>query len=148
MNEQDRKWAMENLTPYNSFEDFIERGLQKPGIKNWVHFIDQHKFLCDPYTQKMLVDFVGFYENLHEDFDYIKKKLLGNVNMTLPLANKSKPENNPDYRPFYTKRMQDVVAQIYKRDLDLFGYNFDNSSLKAQISKRPNWAATDGAAEQ
>ena len=136
MNDDDRKWGTENLDPYISFEDFITRGLKKPNILQWVHFRHQHEFLCNPCTGNLLIDFLGFYENIQEDFQYIADKLLGGVNLALKSENKTHTNGKSDYKSFYTQEMRNIVAHVYKKDIDLFGYNFDNSSLNAQLTSR------------
>jgi hypothetical protein len=32
----------------------------------------------------------------------------------------------PDYRQFYTPELRDRVARLYRRDIEQFGYEFDN----------------------
>jgi hypothetical protein len=67
-------------------------------------------------------DFIGQYEKLQEDFDFICKVLkLGQRD--LPHTNSSKHD---DYKKYYTQEMIDYVADTHKRTIDLFGYTFDN----------------------
>ena len=134
MNEHDRKWAAANIIPYKNFDDFIKRGLKS--IPLAMHFMPQYKFLCLPNSQNLLIDFLGFYENLQEDFQFIKNKLSVNENLTLRHENKTVSFDNPDYRENYTDETRNIVAEVYKKDIELLGYNFDNSSLKSQLANR------------
>lgn len=67
------------------------------------------------------MDFVGRFENLQEDFDYvcdrvrIKRKKLTH-------ANKSKRDR--DYRKYYDSETKEIVAKKYADDIGRFGYEF------------------------
>lgn len=136
MGERDRMWAAANLVSYRDFEDFIKRWLNKSSIQQYIHFWPQYEFLCIPYSQEISVDFLGFFENIQDDFLYIKKILSLTTNIALRHENKIASYDKLDYRDFYTEEMRDIVAEVYKRDIELLGYSFDNSSLKSQLTRR------------
>ena len=79
----------------------------------------QATHVCDADGQ-LIVDFIGYYERLNEDFGKVASRL--GVNVTLPKANTSKHE---DYRSYYTPALRERVAEHYRRDIELFGYEFD-----------------------
>lgn len=68
-----------------------------------------------------LVDFVGIFENLEEDFDFICKKL--GLNASLPRLNSSGPR--VDYRNLYTEDGQRRVAELWAVDIKNFNYVFN-----------------------
>ena len=71
----DRQWAAINIANF-SFEEFVLKRLScNPGILEWVHFIPQYQFLISYTMQKYPIDFIGFFENLKEDFDTIKARI-------------------------------------------------------------------------
>jgi hypothetical protein len=96
-----------------------------------------------------LVDYVGRFEVLSEAMDYVGKQVgLGDV--SVPKINKSakksrlfddgldglfqrklveiikgKIKMRDDYRSYYDDESMLRVAELYKRDIDLFGYEFD-----------------------
>ncbi len=140
MNEIDEKWAAINLKAFDNFEEFIKIGLFKRNIRRHLHFKPQYKFLLTPYNKKILVDFIGFFENIENDFKYIKNKLSMDADVYLKHENKSGNRKH-NYKDYYTNEMKDIVAHIYKKDIEIFGYNFDNSSLKQQLDKR--WSLID-----
>ena len=106
-------------------------------INKYVHFVPQYKFLCTPNDDKFLVDFLGFFENIQDDFEYIKNKLALDDNLAVLHENKTTSNNKQlDYRDFYTNETREIVAAVYKKDIELLGYNFDNSSLKKQLTNR------------
>ena len=138
INEGDRRWAAANLAAYGNFDDFIKGWLNISNIEQCVHFIPQYKFLCLPNDNKLLVDFLGFFENIQDDFEYIKNTLSLDGNLAIRHENKTASDDKQlDYRDFYTNETRDIVSEVYKRDIELLGYNFDNSSLKTQLSNRP-----------
>ena len=67
-----------------------------------------------------IVDFVGYYERLHEDFARACERL--GVRAELPRANTS---SHRDYRSYYSPATRDLVATHFHRDIELFGYTFD-----------------------
>ena len=101
-----------------SFEAFIEWVIKTPtpypkGITKL-----QQQMLCDE-NGNLLVDFVGRYETLHQDFEFICQKLV--ISEKLPHLNKSKHD---DYRSYYNNHTQNLVAEHFKSDIQLFGYKF------------------------
>ena len=69
---------------------------------------------------KLIVDFVGRYENLAKDFQSVCKIL--NINPSLPHINSS---GNRDYKSLYNEKTKKIVAENFKEDIDLFSYTFD-----------------------
>jgi len=67
-----------------------------------------------------LVDFVGYYEHLQEDFAKVCERL--EIRADLPRVNTSV---HRDYRLYYTPATRDLVAKHFRRDIELFGYEFD-----------------------
>lgn len=139
MTERDRKWAAENIVPYRDFGDFITRWLKRSNIHQYIHFVPQHEFLRVPHNQHLAVDFVGVFENIQDDFQRITNRLFANTNLTLRHEITTASNHKLDYCDFYTNETRDIVADVYKEDVELFGYNFDNSSLRSQLSNRQRW---------
>ena len=67
----------------------------------------------------LLVDFVGKFENLDEDFRSICQKV--GISARLPHINKSK---RTDYRDYYDAETREVTARLYAEDIERFGYTF------------------------
>jgi hypothetical protein len=75
---------------------------------------------------KLLVDDIGHYETLHEDFGRICRHV--GIDAELPHLNRS---HHRDYRTYYTDRTRALVAEHFHRDIAMFGYNFDGWNEKA-----------------
>jgi len=69
----------------------------------------------------LLVDFVGRYENLEEDFAIICERIGIPV---VPLPHLRRAGDRHQYREYYTEKLRDVVAEVYRPDIDTFGYSF------------------------
>jgi len=137
MNNIDKNWASRNLSDYGNFDDFVKRWVTTSNIEKYIHFIPQYRFLCIPNRDEIKVDFLGFFENLEEDFAYIARQLSMADNVTLKHKNKTASNDKKiDYREFYNAETCDIVSEVYKKDIELFGYNFDNSSVATQLTNR------------
>ena len=107
----------------NGFEDFLRWEIER----NKSH---QHTFVCDDQG-RLIVDFIGHFERLAEDFSEVCSRL--RLNATLPKANASEHD---DYRSYYTPTTRAMVAKHYRRDMELFGYDFDGIARNvSQVEK-------------
>jgi hypothetical protein len=93
------------------FEDFVNWEIQRRAF--------QHSYVTD-HRGNQIVDFIGYYERLGEDFAKVCARL--KLPAELPHANISP---HRDYRSYYTPETRELVANKFKRDIELFGYNFD-----------------------
>lgn len=75
---------------------------------------------------KLLVDFIGYYEALHDDFALICRH--AGIDASLPHLNRSQ---HRDYRSYYNDYTRALVETHFRRDIDLFGYTFDGRDGKA-----------------
>lgn len=81
--------------------------------------MSQHHYVCGA-NGEWLVDFVGYYERLQEDFEMVCARL--KVNAQLRQANSS---SHRDYKTYYTPITRERVAKHFQRDIELFGYEFE-----------------------
>lgn len=118
------------LEAHPEFDDFLKFKLD-PGRAYQFHLdtsIDiQTEYLID-LNGKVIVDFIGRYENLNEDFESV----CNHLNLPLPkLAHKRRAKNRrKDYREYYNDETAELVANFFKRDIDMFGYSFDDAAKK------------------
>ncbi|MDC0601603.1 sulfotransferase family protein [Aliiglaciecola sp.] len=127
---KDRAWFERELSAYNSFDDFVKNWLSKDNIQKWHHFRPQYQYILNKHG-KIKLDFVGFLENIDQDFDIIKNQIGLEVNL-----NESNKSTHNKYIDYYNEETKDIVAKVYAEDISLLGYNFDNSSLQKQILAR------------
>jgi len=119
----DRMQAERSVLNHESFEEFVLEFLTPQTANALVHFREQHLFLRLP-GRGVGVDFIGRFETLEADFDYVAKRL--GKSATLSHENPTQGHTTgSDYRALYTPAMIDQVAKIYARDIKTFGYSFD-----------------------
>jgi len=82
------------------------------------HFIEQHKFIYDN-NGKLLVDFLGRFENMEDDWKEICK--LAGLTTNLPRVRVS---NHEDYKKYFDNETKALCENLYSRDLTLFNYKF------------------------
>jgi len=79
----------------------------------------QADFLTDR-EGRVIVDFVGRFETLHEDFRRVCDRL--GLDAELPHLNASA---HRDYRSYYSDEAAARVGRHFRHEIDLFGYAFD-----------------------
>jgi hypothetical protein len=65
------------------------------------------------------MDFVGRFERLADDFQYVADQL--DCACELPMTNASQRSS---YRDYYSAASRKKVEQVYQRDIEQFGYSF------------------------
>jgi len=80
----------------------------------------QHLFVCDD-DGSLLVDFVGRLENLSADLASVCERL-GIEHEPLGRVGARKHE---DYRSYYDDALREKVCAHWRRDVELFGYDFE-----------------------
>ncbi|MBK1646071.1 sulfotransferase [Thiocapsa imhoffii] len=83
----------------------------------------QSDYLIDLHGN-LIIDFIGRYERLHEDFDTACQRI-GITTPPLPHARKA-TDRQQDYRHYYTDETAELVATHFASDIDLLGYRFDS----------------------
>ena len=134
------------------FKSFLKNAFKNKVWRDDYWFVrPQSDFVCTE-DGKLLVDFVGKFETLQEDFNDICTKI-ALAPIKIPHVNKSnvkpKPSLHPirfieyvnyqisqinlkqiptfkKYQDYYDHESIEIVAELYKRDIELFGYKFNN----------------------
>ncbi|MFO7606550.1 MAG: sulfotransferase family 2 domain-containing protein [Desulfurivibrionaceae bacterium] len=134
------------------FKTFIFKYLPKPGWNDfYYHIIPQYDFLHD-HDGKLLVDYLGRFEELQQGFDEVCRQI-GLPRTKIPHRNattlglriprnrpeamqmlqnsfsaKHKKNTFPHYTQYYDDETREFVAELYKKDIDAFGYRFAPAS--------------------
>ena len=124
-NEYSKKIRHELFSDVESFDNFLEK-LKSASYRGYVltkmHFMPQVDFLCD-YRGKVIVDAVGRFENLDDDFFEFAARI--GVSDRIDTRNVGH-NRNKDYREYYDLPWKvDLIRDIYRSDITLFGYQFD-----------------------
>jgi hypothetical protein len=125
----------------HSFKEFVLRGLPRESayLDSYRHITPQCEFLYNS-DGKLMVDFVGRFEHLQSDFDYVCKRL-GIEDSLLPHVNSSRERHSKlkkrlkrslsgrnaltkPYTWYYDTQLIDRVGEMYDADISAFGYRF------------------------
>jgi len=71
---------------------------------------------------KVIVDFVGYYENLEEDFAKAMRKV--GLPEELDVKINTSQEAEIGYRRFYDKELRERVGDVYRFEIELHGFEF------------------------
>lgn len=100
--------------------DFQLKGNEVEDDKNR-HFTPQVDYVTNN-NGEFIVDFIGRFENLNEDFRTVTEKIGIHTQRNLPKLNTSPRE--PEYRKYYTETTREMVLNLYQQDIDLLQYSF------------------------
>lgn len=128
--EKDEKWASDHLANIDSFEDFACNWLDENTIKLHIHFKPQHEFLLD-HRGKLLINDLGYFESIQDDYRKFSAKVEGSK--TLGHKNPTN-RSRQSYQQAYSEKSKARVAELYKTDIELFGYSFDGYQRKRVIN--------------
>jgi len=104
------------------FGEFVEVVAAIPDEKANAHFRSQYRGICDK-NRNVLANFVGRFENLAEDFDFVAKKI-GDERLELPHLLRSGRRRSRPYVEFYDDRLRELVRRRFRDDVEIFGYSF------------------------
>lgn len=96
------------------FPEFIQWSVENMEESN-----NCQKAFLSAQNGELLVDFVGRFERLEEDFQFIVRRL--GLNARLPTSNRS---DHSKYREYYTPALRDEISRAFRVDIDYFGYVF------------------------
>lgn len=135
------EYRYRNYFHHHSFSDFVLNKLPQRGWDDqYRHVMPQYDMLHDD-SGRLLVDFVGRFENLRADFREVCRRL-GIADAELPHRNPSNKRSrnlkrrvrnalfrngegdNARYTDFYDEETRDAVTALYRRDIETFGYRF------------------------
>jgi len=123
----------------------------------YCHILPQYDFLYDN-NDNLLVDFVGRYENLKQDFNKvcdilgISERNLSHENKSLSLKRNflknpvetvkilidllsitARKNTYSSYVEYYDEESKEYVAELYKKDIEAFNYNFEGNDNNSKI---------------
>jgi hypothetical protein len=135
------EYRYRNYFSHRSFRDFVLNKLPPPGFDDkYRHVMPQYDMLHDA-RGKLLVDFVGRFENLQEDFDTVCAKLgIGDTRLPHINASNKKSRNlkrkvknfiyfngesaKRNYTEFFDDETRTAVSSLYRSDIEAFDYRF------------------------
>jgi hypothetical protein len=108
------------------FDYFIKNELWRDDTEEFNGYHDQHYIPASIYSEyddgDMFIDWYGKIENIQEDWKTLCEKISKPYSV-LPNV-KSGHTVKHNYKHYYTDELIEIVAKHYKRDLELFDYDF------------------------
>lgn len=112
------------LHGHEDFESFLRFKLDP--ARPYQYHIDTSIELQSDYVVdlhgNLIVDFVGKFETLHDDFAHICQRI--GIECALPHRRKA-TDRKQDFRGYYTDESAELVKNHFRRDLELFEYEFE-----------------------
>lgn len=106
-----------------SFADYLQWLNDVDGDQRMQMTMQISDWITDPSTGNIVVDRILRQESLEDDLRTMAADLAIDISIKSTLVNASQRER--DYRPYYTDTTAEIVAQRHRRDIELFGYAFD-----------------------
>ncbi len=108
------------IRQYKTLEDFVMNFLT-PATANAIRqFRPQYTYLYDS-DLNLMVDFVGKFEEIGKDYEYIRSKI--GTGEPLKKLNVTKSKRLPLTAYYTTDAMIQKVVSIYEKDFELLGYS-------------------------
>lgn len=120
---------------YGGFEQwlsFVCSQVRERKYEPGAHHAPQTDYLLHEGSE--VLDFVGRYENLQQDFATVCSRL-GVAGGPLPVRNKSFLKTG-HYSMFYNQAMVDLVGETYHQEIALLGYTFEQEPLPKQTGQK------------
>jgi len=114
------------VKPYKSLGDFVMQYLTPATAKALRYFRPQHFFICDS-NDHIMVDYLGHFEELEKDYEYIREKI--GVGEPLQKLNVTKTKKLSFGEYYYNDEILQKVLSIYHKDFELFGYSKELSAI-------------------
>ncbi len=70
----------------------------------------------------ILVDFIGKYENLQDDYEEACRRI---GIKPPPLPHKRRAKDRKNYQSYYDEETAELIARYFREDIETFGYHFD-----------------------
>lgn len=121
------------------FSEFVHEIVKQPDCLINGHFQSQFSKLYRDNT--LLVDYLGRFENLAEDWLVIARRF--NFAHELPHEMRSTELQNvkKDFREYYTEALVHLVYNRYRADFEVFGYQNEYEKLLAFVRKKEAYSS-------
>lgn len=118
-NDVDRLWFENNLSRYESFDEFVNKWVNSTNIWTFEHFKPQYYYVY--LGGQLVVNRVYRFEEL----ELAIKDLEVRLKRKIFLKHKNKNEfRDSDYKSYYNDTTREIVAKVYSKDIRYFNYEF------------------------
>ena len=112
----------------STFEEFIYNCTDEVRIKEGVYYsfaYNQLDYLTDE-NGNLLVDFVGKLENFEQDLP----EAFNRIGVELEAIPRKNSSDHRHYSTFYAPDTEKIVRERFKRDIEYFGYEFEDRTTQ------------------
>ncbi len=110
------RFSADDLRVMQEFENFVDLVATRD-----LETCDQHIRLQSKLIDLSHIDFLGRFEHFEEHLAEVMRIIgLG----SLPIGQKNTSREKAHYRQYYSADLRDRVAEAYRRDIRIFGYEF------------------------
>jgi hypothetical protein len=102
-----------------SFDTFVDYVAKENDIGADPHWRSLVSFVCDE-NDKILVDFVGRFENIEQDFSTV----CNTIGINAKLTHGSASGKTGSYRDSYDQITKKLIGNRYRKGIELFSYTF------------------------
>lgn len=90
----------------------------------------QNQFICDT-KDNLLIDYLAYFETINDDFATIANYL--NIKADIGHHNANPADS---YQNVYSDQSRKIVADVYSKDISMFGYNFNGIENRRVASQQ------------
>lgn len=126
--------------PHLQFHEWVDTLNYRIKLNNSInineigHNIEQFRFIFDK-NENLLVDKILRFENINFEFNQLCSKKNWNFNLIKSQSTASIYKD--DFQLFYDLKSLKTISNIYKKDIDLFDYNEDETFKNYKITSKP-----------
>lgn len=120
LNVHDIADAERYVRPYEDFNEFVVGAFRDDAIFGQLHFRPQYTWISD--ERGIVADYVGRFEALQYHVSTCLA-MVGLPDYKLQHVNKVEREH---YTQYYSQESIDIVGNVYSRDIELFGYAYND----------------------
>jgi len=117
------KQISEKVASLGDFRNFVY-WIRDTDAGEGMHFLAQHNYV-NTVDSEMEMDFIGHYETFDEDFSKVAERL--GIKTKLPHLNATPTRRH--YIEYYDSTTTDIIGNVYRKDIELFGYDFGNTEF-------------------
>ncbi len=121
-----RRPDLTEVSDCGSFDEFMATFARDPDRFLKIRYFIPQSYFLTARSGEMPIDFIGRFERFDDDLKVVMKQL----GLRRSTVRHRKKTARSDYRDYFDDDSRDVVAQAYARDIELFGYSFEDGSTR------------------
>jgi Sulfotransferase family len=123
-----RRTGLDRVTNHDTFESFLSSFIEEPSrYLKLQYFKPQSSFLVNDKGE-MPLDFLGRFETFEKDLGVVLRE----IGIRRTFFKHRKKSKRSDYREYYSADSSKAVGEIYRSDVEHFGYEFEDGLVRRQ----------------